>query len=287
MEERVKELLGAAPEDHLLTTASREDSASQVYLSTYIDFMRQTGRNHFLIREPQFMLKRLELLGCALKMLPVDERGQVTPGILEERIKPRAALVSLPWADGLTGVIHPIAELARLCHEKDVRFHVDATDVVGKLFFRFQELGVDFLSFEGGLLIKAGTDFVGQPHPNADLLHRLTATLSQFDHFCTETVRLKQRLERGIKAGIPEANVLFEDTERLPNISAIEIPRAGSEPLLYHLYRQGFSFQAAGPDAISFRLTEETNQEEIDKLIAIVVSAAQQLRALSHDLETV
>ena len=287
MEERVKEILGADAEDHLLTTASGEDSASQVYLSTYIDFMRQTGRNHFLVREPAFMLKRLELLGCALKILPVSECGQVTGAILEEMIKPRAALVSLPWADTLTGVIHPIAELARLCHEKDVRFHVDATEAIGKIFFRFRDLGVDFLSWGGGLLVKAGTEFAGQPHLNAHLLDNLEAAQSQFDHFCTETVRLRNRLERGVKEGFPESNVLFEDTDRLPNISAIDFPGVGSEPLLYHLYRQGFAFKAAGPDAVSFRLTAETTQKEIDRLIAAIVSAAQQLRALSHDLETV
>jgi cysteine desulfurase len=287
MEERVKDILGAEAKDQFLSTASREDSASQVYLSTYIDFMRQTGRNHFLIREPQFMLKRLEILGCALKILPVNERGQVTPAILEEMIKPRAALVSLPWADARTGVIHPIAALAELCREKEVRFHVDASEVIGKLFFRFQDLPVDFLSFDGGLLIKADTEFVGQAHPHAQLVDALERDLSRFDHFCTETVRLRDRLERGIKEGYPEAKVLFEDAERLPHISAIEFPGAGNEPLLYHLHRQGFEFNEAGPDAVSFRLTEETTQEEIDRLIDAAVSAAKQLRELSDDLETV
>ena len=209
------------------------------------------------------MLKRLEILGCALKILPVNERGQVTPAILEEMIKPRAALVSLPWADARTGVIHPIAALAELCREKEVRFHVDASEVIGKLFFRFQDLPVDFLSFDGGLLIKAGTEFVGQSHPNGQLLDTLERDLFRFDHFCTETVRLRDRLERGIQEGFRRPSAVRR-CGAASQYFCHRIPGAGSEPLLYHLHRQGFAFKAAGPDAMSFRLTEATTQEEID-----------------------
>ena len=50
-------------------------------------------------------------------------------------LSPRTALVSLSWANGLTGVVQPVAEIAQLCRQRDVRLHLDATHVLGKLIF--------------------------------------------------------------------------------------------------------------------------------------------------------
>lgn len=149
--------LGAQPEDRFYFFHSGVDAISHLYLTHYFDYIRNTGKNHIVttnIEEAATLLclKRLEEVGCHGKILPVNCRGQLTKELLEESIGPRTSLVSISWANGLTGVIHPIADLSELCAAKGVALHVDASYVIGKLYLRFQDLGVDFMTFDGSLL---------------------------------------------------------------------------------------------------------------------------------------
>ncbi|MFV3255113.1 hypothetical protein ACNI5P_28950, partial [Klebsiella pneumoniae] len=78
--------------------------------SVYFDVTRATGKNHFVtasIDEAPSILAtgRLEQLGCVGKMAAVTANGYVTAQAIADAITPRTALVSLSWANGLTGVI--------------------------------------------------------------------------------------------------------------------------------------------------------------------------------------
>ena len=155
--EAILEALGAKPEDRFYFFSSNVDAVSHLFLSHYFDSIRHTGKNHILttnIEEaPVLMsLKRLEEVSCTGKILPVNSQGQLTKEVLEEALRPRTSIVSLSWANGLTGVIHPIADLAAACRAKDVRIHVDASYVIGKLYFRLEDLPIDFLTFDGSFL---------------------------------------------------------------------------------------------------------------------------------------
>ena len=59
-------------------------------------------------------LKRLEELGCFVKIAPLNEQGQIDVVKLKELISPRTALISISMAHALTGVIQPIEEIAAL-----------------------------------------------------------------------------------------------------------------------------------------------------------------------------
>ncbi len=322
---QIYESLGAQEEDGCILSANGAEAIKEVLFSTYVDVVRQTGRNHILstvVEEAPIHLsiKRLEQLGCASKRLPVNAQGQLTREILEEALGSRIALVSLSWANGMTGVIHPLADLVQACKEKRVRVHVDATYVIGKLFFRFQDLDVDYLTFGGhclhgpqgcgGLLIKgtAPVDPLEGISWNAPAAAALAASLSRmgerFDYLCTETARLRDKLEQGIQEGFPDAAVFFQSAERLPNCCAIGFPGVSSEALLYALNRKGIyasmgggrcqtlskQLQACGVDpmraecALSFALSAETSEEEIDRAIEEIVSSAHKMRKLSVGL---
>lgn len=327
LNQRLKSLyqyVGADAEDQFLLTSSGAEGIAHIFQSTYLDFVRETGRNHFLTTPMEeapigMSINRLEKLGCSGKTLPVNSFGQLTRQALEEAIKPRSGLLSLSWANGLTGVIHPISDLAAVCKEKEVRFHVDASYAIGKVHFQFQELGADFLSFDGpllyapkgtgGLFIKKGVAFspliVGDSGINAPGLAALEAslghTLRHFDHFNTEIVRLRDRLEKGIREGFADAFVFFEKADRLPNCSAIGFPGIACEALLFALHRQGIYasmggghcqklscvLTACGVDsvlagsALSFSLSCETTEEEIDYAVERIVETAKKLRRLS------
>lgn len=325
--ESILDVLGAKDEDRFYFFSSGGEAIGQLYQSHYFDHIRNSGKNHIVttnIEEaPVLMsLKRLEELGCGGKILPVNPQGQLTKEVLDEALRPRTSLVSISWANGLTGVIHPIADLAEACHAKDVRLHVDASYVIGKTYFRFEDLNIDFLTFEGsllhapkgtaGLIVKEKTLFshpissmagtpVGQV---AALAQALEEGRSMFDHLCLETARLRDKLEKGIQEGFPEAVVLFQKAERLPNCCAIAFPGIIGDALLFLLNRKGIYASlggghcqklshvlvACGIDemlaqcALSFSLSFETQEEEIDYAIKTIVECAQKLYRLSHHL---
>src|SRR6185369_15826499 len=64
-------------------------------------------------------------------------------------MRPDTMLVSLMWANNEIGTISEIPEIGALCHEKDVVFHTDATQWVGKMPTSVERDNVDLMSFSG------------------------------------------------------------------------------------------------------------------------------------------
>ncbi|HLE40525.1 MAG TPA: cysteine desulfurase family protein, partial [Nitrospirota bacterium] len=91
----------------------------------------------------------LERRGCAVTYLPVDRSGMVDPDDLAKALTPKTALVSIMHANNEVGTIQPVAELARIAASRNIPFHTDAAQSVGKVRCRVDELGVDFLTVAG------------------------------------------------------------------------------------------------------------------------------------------
>ncbi len=314
---------GMGDNDHFIFAHSADEAIHKLFLATYIDLVRETGRSHFLTAPGEISsilsaTARMEKLGCAVKTLPLNAYGQITRAVLEENLRARTALVSLSWADPFTGVIQPIADLGELCKEKGVLLHVDATAALGKFFFRFQDLNVDFLTFDGksvhapegtaGLIVKAGcllsTLKDGAQKPAA-AMHALALAFDDLhqslDHVCIETARLRNKLEEGLQAQLSDVSPLFAESERAPHISAIAFHGVNAEALLFHLHRQGIYAQlggeaftsllaACGKDSalahctLSFALCYETSEADIDYVLEKIISAVKKLRQGSQCL---
>lgn len=128
-----------------------------------------------------------------------------------------------------------------------------------------------------------------------------TELLESREFLCTEIARLRNYFEKSILTAFPDAVILFNEVERLPCRTAIAFPGIANEALLWMLNKQGVyssigggAFQqlslmlsAAGvpPEiamsAVSFCLSRETTEEEIDKALEIIVDSVQKLRKLS------
>ncbi len=255
------------------------------------------------------------------QIAPLDSSGRIDLAKFSEQLGPRTALVSVSMAHGLTGVIQPIDEIARLCKEKGAYLHVDATYALGKLYCPFQEIGADYLTFSGDRIhsVKGSAGiFVKKGRPMTSLV--LGATLDvpsalalcaaashaslSLDVMSLEVARLRDRLEDSILQQIPDAISIFRDAPRLPNVSVLAFPRVHQEALLYLLQRKNISASIGGlsaphlhrhlmscgieektaQTALSFSLSRFTTQEEIDRAVATIVESVTALRSLSEDL---
>lgn len=324
---KIYDLIGSAEDDAFYFSNSGAEAIAEVFISVYLTHVKETGRTHFVATDLEeapclLSLKRMEKFGCTAKTLPVNHFGQLTKEALEEGLRPRSALLSLSWASGLTGVIHPLEDLAEVCKKKEVLLHVDASTILGKHFFRFQDLKVDFLTFDGSLLhaprgsagtfVKAGVAFNAlsqgnASHPVAALLalaEALELSMQNFDHVCTETARLRDRLESNIKVAIPDAILPFKEAERLSNTSVICFPGVVNEALLYLLNQKGVYASMGGGQfqklshilglckvekalalgGLSFSLSYETTEEQVDKASEIIIESYKKLLACSEPL---
>jgi len=97
-------------------------------------------------------LDRLRHRGFEVTLLPViqapdPQAGRILARQVADAIRDDTILVSVMLANNEIGVIQPLEELGRLCKERGVLLHTDATQAVGRMPIDVQRLGVDLTSF--------------------------------------------------------------------------------------------------------------------------------------------
>lgn len=305
--ERLASLLGA---EQATIFSSHAAANFQLIFTSYLDFIRENGRTHIhapvgehsSIIDPILRLEKLDVRG---KLLPLNSQGQLTAEILAEHLKPRSGLLALSWANDLTGVIQPIGDLAALCKEKGVRLHVDGTSAMGKLYFRFADLNVDSFLADRCLLTSGNWTLLEEPPTHATVMalqDSFSEALEKIDHVCLETARLRGRLEANLASGLPDMHQFFAEVDRLPNYSVLAFPGVHHEMLLQRLRRAGL-FATAGEgrlatilkqcgissdlalSAISFALSPQTNEEEVDRASELIIQTVKRLQRPSMSIE--
>ena len=143
---RIANLIGADSDEILLTSGGTESNNTALY-----GIMSQKNEKHIItssiehdaILEPY---KHLEKEGYKVCYLPVDKYGLVDPEDLKKELLQDTCLVSIMFANNEVGTIQPIKEMVRITHEKNIIFHTDAVQAIGKVVIDVKELGVDLLS---------------------------------------------------------------------------------------------------------------------------------------------
>ena len=93
--------------------------------------------------------KRLEKYGYRVTYLPVKADGLIDLEDLKRAMDDKTILVSIMAANNEIGVLQPIREIGKICHEKGVIFHTDAVQIVGKVPFNVIADNVDVASISG------------------------------------------------------------------------------------------------------------------------------------------
>ena len=91
----------------------------------------------------------LETKGVDVTYLEVDKDGMIDLEKLKRSITDKTILISLMAANNEIGVLHPIKEIGKIAREKNVFFHTDATQAVGKIPMDVEEMNIDLLSLSG------------------------------------------------------------------------------------------------------------------------------------------
>ena len=90
--------------------------------------------------------KALERRGFDVSVLPVDRYGRVDSEAVSNEIGDNTLLVSVMAANNEIGTVQPLDEIGAICRERNILFHCDAAQAVGKLPIDVQALGIDLLS---------------------------------------------------------------------------------------------------------------------------------------------
>lgn len=196
----------------------------------------------------------------------VDAAGHLDLPSLQAALARRPILVSLMWANNETGVLFPIADIARLVKAAGALLHVDAVQAAGKIPIDLRTVPVDLLSLSGhklnapkgigALFVRRGTRIQpqilggGQEQglrggtPNVPYIAGFGAACELARSRLPDMARvraLRDRLEQGLLAQCPEAIVNGDPTQRLPNTLNIRFPGMEGESLLLRLDDAGIA----------------------------------------------
>lgn len=146
---QIAELIGASPKEIIFTSGATE--SDNLAIKGVADMYYEKGDHIItLVTEHKAVLdtcKKLEKRGFKVTYLPVGSDGLVTPDDVKNAITDKTILVSIMHANNEIGVLQPIAEIGKVCKERGVLFHTDATQSVGKIPFDVNALNVDLVSF--------------------------------------------------------------------------------------------------------------------------------------------
>jgi cysteine desulfurase len=146
--ERVAKLVGATTKEIIFTSGATE--SDNLAIKGVAEMYREKG-NHIItaVTEHKAVLdtcKRLEKYGYRATYLPVQKDGLIDLDDLKRAIDDKTILVTIMWANNEIGVLQPVAEIGKLCRERGVIFHSDATQAVGKIPTDVNQNNIDLLS---------------------------------------------------------------------------------------------------------------------------------------------
>ncbi len=146
--EQIAKLIGASAKEIIFTSGATE--SDNLAIKGIAEMYRERG-NHIItqVTEHKAVLdtcKRLEKYGYRVTYLPVKADGLIDLEDLKRAIDDKTILVTIMAANNEIGVLQPIREIGKICHEKGVIFHTDAVQIVGKAPFNVIQDNVDVAS---------------------------------------------------------------------------------------------------------------------------------------------
>jgi cysteine desulfurase len=266
--QQVASLLGARLSDEIVFTSCGTESDNWAILGALEanpdkKHIVTTRVEHEAVRN---LCEKLEQKNYEVTWLEVDENGSLDLDELKNSLRADTAIVSVMLANNETGILFPVADVARIVKENsDAIFHVDGVNAVGKVSIDLKNTAIDLFSISGhkfhapkgigALYVRKGVKLPsfftggGQEHgmrAGTEAVHQIAA-LGKAAELLSEPpavargsnsiLELRNKLEDGILKTIPNAslNGTPDRTKRLPNTSSISFENTNGEAILAKL----------------------------------------------------
>lgn len=270
--DRLYKAIGASDDDDVVITGCATESNNTVLKGIWIDHILNGSKTRIVTTEVEHpsvahTAEWLESLGVDVIRLAPDSNGLITREILSDGFDAdKTALVSIMWANNETGLINPVKDLAELCRERNVLFHTDAVQALGKIPVNLQEIPADYLSFSahkfhgpkgaGGLYIRKNRKITSLLHGGEQMANLRAGTVNvafmagmglaaelaveALEYETTQVQLMRDRLEDAILA-IPDTFVLGKREHRTPNTILASFKGIEGEAFLWDLNKNGIA----------------------------------------------
>lgn len=329
---QIQQLIGAEHDHEIIFTAGGTESDNTAILSA---LKAQPERRQIITTVVEHhavltLCDQLEKDGYVVHKLRVDKRGRIDMDEYKALLSEQVAIVSVMWANNESGTIFPVEEMAEYASAMGIQFHTDAVQAVGKIPIDLKRTKIDMLSLSGHklhapkgigvLYLRRGTRFRpllrgGQQErgrrpgtENAPAIIGLgraaELAMAHIDTENSEVRYLRDKLERGILAQVPNAFPTGDLHCRLPNTSSIAFEYVEGEAILLLLNKLGIAASSgsactsgslepshvmramgipytAAHGTIRFSLSRYNTLEEVERVIAAVPPIIAQLRQIS------
>ena len=276
--EQVALLIGATAREIVFTSGGTESNNAAIFgAATDPDrhHIVTTAIEHPSVLEP---VAELERRGHAVTIVPPSRSGEVPAAAVIDALRDDTRLVAMMLANNETGVVQPVAEVARVCRERGIHLHCDAVQAAGKIDVDVRTLGADTLALSahkihapkgiGALYVRTGLALERHMFGGAQERRRRAGTenvplaaafgvaaelaraavedrqscLSSQTGLSGQTglsvLHLRDRLERDI-ASMLEVTVNGAAATRIPNTSSITFRDADAEGIVIGLDLNG------------------------------------------------
>ena len=146
--ESVAAIIGSLPKEIIFTSGATE--ANNIALQGAAKNYQNQGRHIITLKTEHKAVidvcQHLSEDGFDITYLPVDKDGMLNVNKFEDAIRDDTIFASVMHVNNEIGVIQPIKELGAICKNKNVIFHVDAAQSVGKIPLNIDDMGIDLLS---------------------------------------------------------------------------------------------------------------------------------------------
>ena len=252
-------LINAQPNEIIFTSCGTESDNTAILSA----LASRPDKKHIIttrVEHPAIknICEHLSQKGYRVTFVPVDGRGRLDLDYLYDRLDDNTVVVSIMWANNETGVIFPVEEIAETLSEKNIIFHTDAVQAVGKIPIDVSRTQIDMLSLSGhklhapkgigALYVRKGTRFSpfligghqeGGRRGGTENLASIVGIgkacgLAQknIDEEGIEVAKLRDRLEIELTTRIPRSIVNGDRENRLPGTTNISFEYIEGEAIL-------------------------------------------------------
>ncbi|MCZ4370554.1 cysteine desulfurase NifS [Vibrio diazotrophicus] len=330
--EQVQQLLGAQYSSEVIFTSCATEATTTAILSALEANPERREIVTSVVEHPATLqlCQNLERKGYKVHWIGVDGKGNIDLEAYAQSLSENVAIVSMMWANNETGTLFPVEAMAMMAKSVGAQMHVDAVQVAGKRMINVHETEIDMLSISGhkfhapkgigALYLRRGTRFrpllrgghqergrrAGTENAASAIAMGKAAELA-YQAIDTELHRIKllrDRLEQGLLARIPNTFVTGNPKQRVANTTNIAVEFIEGEALLLMMNQVGIAASSgsactsgslepshvmkamkipftAAHGTLRFSLSRFTKDDDIDYVLEQLPPIVHRLRQMS------